>query len=427
MGWLANIAARFGPSDAASNPWGWFVRHLGGTTNTGVAVSEHSALYLPIVYACINRIANPIASFPLRIYQNVGGKREEVTQHPMSERLRLRPNDYMSARTVTKSKMLHALSWGNGYQEIERNGRGEAVGLWPLLPDRTRPRRKDGAIVFDTTIDGTGFEIEHRNVLHLMDQSQDGYVGLSQVALAREAMGLALATEKFGAKFFANDAKSGGFLLHPGRLGPQAVTNLAGQKDKAAGENPASRIERQGGLDNAHRVKVLEEGMKFVSTTIPPDDAQFLSTREFQIAEIARIYDVPLVLVQSHEKSTSWGSGIEQLMIGFVRQTIAPWVEAIEQEMNWKLFTEAERAKGLYVKHSMQALLRGDMAARAAFYKSLFEVGAISPDEIAELEEMEGVGGNGAKRFVPVNFTPLDRAREPQATTQTMPRDGAQQ
>ncbi len=419
MGWLANIAARFGPSDAASSPWGWFVRHLGGKTNTGVSVNEHSALYLPIVYACINRIANPIASFPLRIYQNKDGKRVEVTQHPMSERLRLRPNDYMSARTLTKAKMLHALSWGNGYQEIERNAKGEAVGLWPLLPDRTRPRKVGDAVVFDTTIDGQGFAIEHRNVLHLMDQSQCGYVGLSQVALAREAMGLALAMETFGAKFFANDAKSGGFLLHPGRLGPQAVTNLASQgkgKDKASGENPASRLERQGGLDNAHRVKVLEEGMKFVSTTIPQEDAQFLGSREFQIAEIARIYDVPLVLVQSHEKSTSWGSGIEQLMIGFVRQTIAPWVEGIEQEMNWKLFTAAEREQGLYVKHGMQALLRGDMAARAAFYKSLFNVGAISPDEIAELEEMEGVGGNGAKRFVPVNFVPIDQAGQaPQA------------
>ncbi len=417
MGWLANMAARFGPSDATSSPWGWFVRHVGGKTHTGVSVNEHTALYLPIVYACINRIANPIASFPLRIYQNVNGKRVEVTEHPMSERLRLRPNDYMSARTVTKSNMLHALLWGNGYQEIERNVKGEAVGLWPLLPDRTRPRRVDDTVVFDTTIDGTGYRLDHRNVLHLMDQSQDGYVGLSQVALAREAMGLALAMETFGAKFFANDAKSGGFLMHPGKLGPQAMTNLAGQKgkDRASGENPASRVERQGGLDNAHRVKVLEEGMKFVSTTIPPEDAQFLGSREFQIADVARIYDVPLVLVQSHEKSTAWGSGIEQLMIGFVRQTISPWVEGREQEMNWKLFTEEERAKGLYVKHGMQALLRGDMAARAAFYKALFEVGGISPDEIAELEDMEAFGGNGGKRFVPVNYVPIDQAGQPKA------------
>ena len=395
MGWWSNLMGRFGPSDDLSSPSGWFVKMLGGgPTNAGVNVTEHNALYLPVVYACINRIANPLASFPLGIYQDDGmGGRVQVKEHPMSDRLRLRPNDYMSARTLRKATSLHALSWGNGYQEIERNGRGEAVGLWPLLPASTRPRRIDGDLKFTTSIDGQGFTLDHGDVLHIMDLSQDGYVGLSQVALAREAMGLALAMQTFGSKFFANDAKSGGFLMHPGRLGTQAVTNLRGQdgRPQAAGENPASRIEKQGGLDNAHRVKVLEEGMKFVSTTIPPEDAQFLGSREFQIAEIARIYDVPLILLQSHANTTTWGSGIEQLMIGFIRQTVAPWVDAFEQEMNWKLFTQEERDKGLYVKHNMTALLRGDMQARAAFYRELFGVGGISPNMIAAFEEFEPI------------------------------------
>lgn len=419
MGWFTNMLSRFGPSDPASSSQGWFVRMLGGgSTHAGVTVSEYGALYLTPVYACINRIANPIASFPRAIYQSDGkGGRVEVTEHPMSERLKLRPNDYMSARTVTKAQMLHALTWGNGYQEIERNGRGEAVGLWPLMPDRTAPKRVDGQLFVQTTIDGQTFKLDHNDVLHVMDQSQDGYIGLSPVTMARQALGLALATETFGAKFFANDAKSGGFLMHPGKLGAQAVSNIKGQdgKARAAGENPASRVERQGGLDNAHRVKVLEEGMKFISTTIPPEDAQFLGTREFQIAEIARMYDVPLILLQSHEKSTSWGSGIEQLMIGFIRQTVAPWVAAIEQEMNWKLFTPEERAKGLFVKFNMNGLLRGDMAARAAFYKALFEVGGFSPNRILALEEEEPIGPEGDLHFVPSNFTPLNRANQPPA------------
>lgn len=418
MGLWANLMARFGPSDPVASPSGWFVKMLGGgPTSAGVSVSEHNALYLPVVYACINRIANPLASFPLGIYQDDGkGGRVQVKEHPMSDRLRLRPNDFMSARTLRKTTSLHALSWGNGYQEIERNARGEAVGLWPLLPANTRPRRIDGELKIETTIDGRQFRLDHGDVLHIMDQSQDGYVGLSQVALAREAMGLALAMQTFGSKFFANDAKSGGFLMHPGRLGSQAVNNLRGQdgRAKAAPENPAARIEAQGGLDNAHRVKVLEEGMKFVSTTIPPEDAQFLGSREFQIAEIARIYDVPLILLQSHANTTTWGSGIEQLMIGFIRQTVAPWVEAFEQEMNWKLFTTAEREKGLYVKHNMNALLRGDMAARAAFYRGLFDVGAISPNMIAAFEEFEPIGPEGDQRFVPMNSTPIDQAGQQQ-------------
>jgi HK97 family phage portal protein len=407
-----------------SSSGGWFVRLIGGgPTHAGVTVSEYGALYLTPVYACCNRIGNPIASFPRAIYQSDGnGGRVEVKEHPMSERLKLRPNDYMSSRTVTKAQMLHSLTWGNGYQEIERNLKGEAVGIWPLLPDKTAPKRVDGKLFYQTSVDGQSFRIDHGDVMHVMDQSQDGYLGLSPVALARQALGLALAAETFGSKFFANDAKSGGFLQHPGRLSPQASANIRGQdgKDRSAGENPAARVERQGGLDNAHRVKILEEGMKFVSTTIPPEDAQFLGTREFQIAEIARMYDVPLILLQSHEKSTSWGTGIEQLMIGFIRQTVAPWVHAIEQEMNWKLFTEEERKKGLFVKFNMNAILRGDMAARAAFFKAMFDVGAFSPNRILGLEDEDGIGPEGDRHFVPSNYTPLDMV----GSANLAPRDG---
>ena len=403
---------------------GWFVRMFGGaSTKAGTAVSEHTALYSPVVYACVNRIANPIANFPVSIVQPDGkGGWARVTQHPLSERLGLRPNDLMSSRTLRKTTQGHALLWGNGFQEIERNQRGEAVGLWPLLPDRTRPIRRGEELVFRTSIAGTTFELDQANVAHIMDLSHDGYVGMSQVALAREAMGMAKALEEFGAKFFANDMKSGGFLMHPGRLGPKARENLTGPggQKQAAPENPAAAVERQGGLDNAHRIKLLEEGMKFVQTTIPPEDGQFLATREFQIAEIARMYDVPLVLLQSHEKTTSWGSGIEQLMLGFIMQTVAPWVQATEQEYGWKLFTEAERSKGLKVKFNMNAVLRGDMAARAVFYKTMFELG-MTMNQILALEDMNGIGADGDINFVSNNVQTLERAiaGEPAGQTTT--------
>lgn len=403
---------RFGPGDPMSSSAGWWIRMLGGgKTKAGVTVSEHTAMLFPAVYACVNRIGNPLASVPLGIFQkDANGNPVQVKEHPMSQRLGLRPNDYMSSRTLRKVGQSHALLSGNGYVEIERNRRGEAVGLWPLLWDRTAPKRETGEIRIHTTIDGTHFKIPHEDVLHVMDQSQDGYVGISPIGMARQAIGMGLAMEEFGAKFFANDAKSGGFLMHPGKLGPQAHRNLTGRdgEKKIAPENPASKVEAQGGLDNAHRVKVLEEGMKFIQTTIPPEDAQFLGSREFQIAEVARIYDVPLILLQSHEKSTSWGTGIEQLMIGFIRQTVQPWVGAWEQEYNWKLFTEAERERGLYVKHNLNGLLRGDTAARSALYKALFEVGGITPNQICQLEEIEPIGEGGDQRFRPLNFVPLD-------------------
>lgn len=239
-------------------------------------------------------------------------------------------------------------------------------------------------------------------------------------------MGMMLALEEFGAKFFANDMKSGGFLMHPGRLGVRGRENIRGRDGQAtaAPENPAAAVEKQGGLDNAHRVKVLEEGMKFIQTTIPPEDAQFLGTREFQIAEIARMYDVPLVMLQSMEKTSSWGSGIEQLMLGFITNTVAPWIAATEQEYDWKLFTEAERERGLRVKFNMNALLRGDMEARAAFYKAMFEMG-MTINQILALEDMSGIGADGDVNFVSQNVQTLDRAIKgepaPAGTPKTAP------
>lgn len=415
MGLFSGLkAAVFGRSQPVSDHDHWIVRAIGGgRTKAGVPVSEFTALNLPVVYACVNRIANPVARFPLKIMRKTdAGGAVEVLDHPLSVRLGTRPNDFMSSRTLRKTVQAQALLWGNGYCEIERNGRGQGVGLWPLLADRTRPVRDGDRLFYGTNIGGRRVEIDQEDVIHIMDQSTDGYVGLSQIAMARQAIGMGLAMEEFGAKFFANDAKSGGFLLHPGKLSATAHQNLKGPngEKRADPSNPASRLEAQGGLDNAHRVKVLEEGMKFVTTTIPPEDAQFLGSREFQIAEVARIYDVPLVLLQSHEKSTSWGSGIEQLMIGFVRQTIDPWVDAWEQELNWKLFTEEEKAKGYYVKFNMNAFLRGDMKARAAFYKELFSVAGISPNMICALEDIEPAGPDGDHRFVGAGFTTLDRA-----------------
>lgn len=420
MGFFSRLLGldRFTPSDPVSSPSGWFVRSIGAKTSAGVSVSEHSALRLPVVYACSNRISNPVAQFPLSMFRNrPGGGKQVVTpdMHPFAARIGLRPNDLMSSRTVRKTVQGHALLWGNGYLEIERNGRGQAVGLYPLLPDRTRPVRENGEHFFRSNIGGETVRIDADDVIHIMDQSQDGYVGISQIAMAREAVSMGLAMEQFGGKFFANDAKSGGFLMHPGRLGPNAQRNLTGSNGEKVPnpENPASKIEVQGGLENAHRVKVLEEGMKFVQTTIPPEDAQFLGSREFQIAEIARIYDVPLVLLQSHEKSTSWGSGIEQLMIGFIRQTVGPWINAWEQELNWKLFTEAERDQGFYVKFNMNAILRGDMKTRADFYQKIFGVGGFSPNRILELEDEDGIGPVGDHHFVPSNFVTLARATDP--------------
>lgn len=411
-------ALDYGTSDTLSSPSGWLVKSIAPKTKAGVQVSELTAMTLPVVYACVNRIANPISRFPLRMYRALSdGTRHVVTgdEHPFAALLGVRPNAHMSSRTVRKTSQGHALLWGNGYLHVERDGRHRARGLYPLHPSVTRPAKENGRHFFRSTINGQNVELPHEDVIHIMDQSQDGFVGMSQIAMARQAVGMGLAMEEFGAKFFANDAKSGGFLMHPGRLNTKARENIRGGDGEArrAPESPAAGLEAQSGLENAHRVKVLEEGMKFISTTIPPEDAQFLGSREFQIAEVARIYDVPLILLQSQEKQTSFGSGVEQLMIGFVRQTIDPWVDAWEQELNWKLFTEEERAAGYYVKFNMNALLRGDMKTRADFYTKLFGISGINPNRIMALEDEDGIGPMGDHYFVPANFVTLERATDP--------------
>src|ERR1044072_2695107 len=224
------VAATYGLRQSVAEYDHWLLRVVGGgKTTAGPAVNSWWAIQYPVVYACMNRIANPLAMFPLGVMErssNGGGV--PVTQHPMSDRLSLRPNDFMSKRTLVKVGQYHTLSWGNGYLEIERNNAGEAQGLWALLSWNTAPQhdRSTGRRYYRTSIDGKQFEIDHGDVIHVMDLSQDGYVGMSPIACARQAIGMGIAMETFGGKFFANDAKSGGFPMHPGRLGGGAIAHI---------------------------------------------------------------------------------------------------------------------------------------------------------------------------------------------------------
>lgn len=407
MSFLNELRAAFGPSQAVSDPNNWIVRAIhGGQVRAGTAVSEHSALNLPPVYRAVTLVSNCIAQLPLAVYKKGIRGGEIADQHPLNQVLRLQPNEDMSSFSLLQTKQHHVMLWGNGYAEIERNGRGEVVGLWPMLPDRTYPEKPKGeGLKYRTTIDGKQYLLPKENVLHIKALGFNGYSGYSPISLHRQGLALALSTETFGAKFFENDAKSGGFLQYPGKLSANAKQNL----DES--------VNAQGGLEKAHRVKLLEEGMKFVSTTIPPEDAQFLGTRTFQIEEIARMFGVPPILLYSMEKTTSWGSGIEQLMIGFLTLDMQPWYRQWEQQMDIKLLTEDERNQGYYTKFNMNALVRGDMSARGAFYNTMFNVGAFSPNEIRAKEDMPGYEGGDDHRL-PLNTEP---AGANQAASPEMP------
>lgn len=400
---MSILASIFGQSQPVSADNHFILRNIGAKTQAGVLVSEYSALRFPAVYACVNLIANTIAQLPLGLYQKTDNGSEPVTTHPLSDVLQAQSNDEMNAFTLQQTSSHHFSLWGNSYWEAESNRRGETIGLYPLLPDRTAPEKRRGEkLRYKTVIDGTTFYLPAENVVHLKALGHDGYCGISPLSLYRQAVGLGLAMEDFGSKFFANDAKSGGFLLHPGKLGAQAATNI---KDS---------VQAQGGLDNAHRVKLLEEGMKFVSTTIPPEDAQFLASREFQVGEICRIYGVPGALVGFMEKSTSWGSGIEQLMIAFVVYTIQPLLVQREKEMNMKLLSESERARGMFIKYRTNAFMRGDMNSRAQFYNSAITNGWMTRNEVRALEDLNKLEGLD-EPLVQRNMSSSDNALEPDA------------
>lgn len=402
-GLSAEPRAAFGPSDSVSNERGWFVQAFGGKTESGVEVSEWTAMNLPAVYSCVSIIVDNLAQLPIIVARKrPDGGREVLTDHPLTAILHDSPNPDMTSFVFRQSVSSHALLWGNGMAEIERNRRGDPLAMWPLLPDRTRARKPEGErLRYESRINGRSVTIPAEDVLHIPALGFDGYMGYSPIHIAREAVGLGLAAQRFGSKFFANDARAGGFLSHPAKLGDVGTKNVADSFNK------------QSGPDNAFKVKVLEEGMKFISTTIPPDDAQFLSTREFQVAEIARMYRVPLVLLNAMEKSTSWGTGIEQQMIAFVVWTIQPWIVRWEQELNRKLLTDAERASGVFIKFNLNAILRGDMKARGQFYKDLWGVSALNANEIRAFEDMDPYEGGSIYR-APLNT--VDATEEPEDT-----------
>lgn len=401
------LHAAFGPSQSISSADHWIIRAIqGGPTKAGVPVSHYNAITMPAVWACISLIADTMAQLPVDVFQKVGDKREERPDHPASQLLKAVGNADMGPKIVIGTAQTHVGGWGNGYLHIERNSHDQPKELWPLLPDRTVAdiRAIEGRRVlrYLTTVDGRQEPVKAKDVIHIRGYTHDGINGMSPITYARNAIGMGLAMEEYGSKFFANDAKSGGFLQYPGQLKPSARKNI---QDSIMPEGE--------GLTEAHRPKILEEGMKYVPNTVSQEDSQFLESREFQIAEIARMYRVPLVLINSHQKDTAWGTGIEQLMIGFVTWTMAPWVMRWEEELNRKLLTEDDRKKGFYIKFNLNGLMRGDMKTRADYYQKAFGRW-MDADDIRPLEELnpKEVKGN-AQQSEPVPAAPGDQPGDP--------------
>lgn len=391
-----------------SNPSQWLSSFFGGggTSKTGVEVNEATALYSTPVFACVRILSETVASLPLPVYKRLkeGGKERDPT-HALYHVLHDQANDEMTSFTWRETMMGHLLTWGNAYSEIEWGNDGNVKALWPLRPDKTWPERnkETNRIEYYTILpDHTTVRLAKERVLHMKGLGSDGLVGYSPIRMAREAIGLGLATEEFGSRFFSNGAQPSGIVEYPGKMSDLAYKRY---KEDVRDEHT--------GLSKSHRLMVLEEGLKYHQIGIPPNDAQFLETRKFQLEEVARLYRVPLILLNHTEKSTSWGTGIEQFMLGFIIHTIRPWLVRWEQEFKMKLFITPRDRRRFFAEFLVDALLRGDTKSRYEAYQIARQNGWLNADEIREIENMNPMP-DGLGKIYMVNSASVPLGQSPE-------------
>ena len=356
-----------------------------GKSAAGAKVNEFTAMQTTAVYACVRILAESIAGLPLHLYEYRGNGKERVPGHPLYFLLHDSPNPEMTSFIFRETAMIHLLLWGNSYAQILRDGRGRVMGLYPLLPNRMSVGRDEsGEIVYTYTpmsesnphLKGQRqITLRREDVLHIPGLGFDGLVGYSPIAMAKNAIGIALATEEYGAAFFKNGARPGGVLEHPGVL-----------KDPSKLRESWHAV--YGGTMNTGRIAVLEEGVKYQQIAIPPEEAQFLETRKFQIDEIARLYRVPPHMVGDLEKSSF--SNIEQQSLEFVKYTLNPWVMRWEQSLQKALLTDKER-KDYFIRFNVDGLLRGDYKSRMEGYAIGRQNGWLSANDIRSLEDMNPI------------------------------------
>ena len=404
MGFLSGLfRTRDAPQNrtAGSN----YAFYLGGSTS-GKMVNERSAMQMTAVYACVRILAEAIAGLPLHLYKYTDdGSKEKALDHPLYLLLHDEPNPEMSSFVFRETLMTHLLLWGNAYAQIIRNGKGDIIALYPLMPNRmTVDRNEAGQLYYQytrstddaPTMKGSTVVLMPSDVLHIPGLGFDGLVGYSPIAMAKNAIGLAIATEEYGAKFFANGAAPSGVLEHPGTVkDPQRLRD--------------AWMSQFGGSSNSGKVAVLEEGLKYTPISISPEQAQFLETRKFQIDEIARIFRVPPHMVGDLEKSSF--SNIEQQSLEFVKYTLDPWVMRWEQSIQRSLFAPDEKRQ-YFVKFNVEGLLRGDYQSRMQGYATARQNGWMSANDIRELENLDRIPAeNGGDLYlINGNMLPLQSA-----------------
>lgn len=379
---------------------------------SGIDVDEATAMRLITVNACVRKIAQTLASLPLKIYESAERGKKERRDHPAWDLLLRQPNPMMTAMVFREALISHVVLTGNAFAWIDFDITFRPRALWLLRPDLMRVEKVNGELRYYVRPETGGAEVPYQawQILHVPGLGFDGTRGYSPIRLAAEGIGLALAQERFGASLFGRGARPASVLQTDKELSDEAYDRL--KEDMAENE----------GIENANKTLILEEGLKWQQVTIAPNDAQFLESRTFQAAEICRLFDVPpsMVGVASGDKQTY--ANVEQRHIEFATLTLAPMAIRLEQELDRKLFAGEERQR-LYTKHVLAALMRGDSKTRAEYYERMFGLAGLSPNDIRELEDWNPID-NGDVYVVKAGFTPLERLMDtPQPEQQPPPED----
>lgn len=402
---MSVIESIFAGSSTIRDPAEWLVHALGGRmTASGQRVNATSAMKLSPYYAALRAISEDVAKIPFKVFKNLQPRGKEVQPlHRVHQLLHKSPNRDMTPIAFRETMTHWALGWGGAVAEIERDGAGGPAGLWPIHPSRVELGR-DSNRNLNYKITTTDIKVDARNrphfvvlpardVLHIHGLSKDGVDGYSILAMASETLGLGLAVQVFGAAFFGRGAHVGGVLEHPKTLGDKAYKRLRESWD-----------EEYVGAEKTGKTLIAEEGMKYTKRGIPPDEAQFLETQEFTVENFARWFRIPPHKLQALKRSTF--NNIESQSLEYVTDTLMPWFVRWEQESDRKLLAPDESE--LFTKHVVQALLRGDMKARGEFYTKLFQMGALSPNDIRDLEDRNPAGPAGDQYYVPMNMAPIE-------------------
>lgn len=365
----------------------------------GVAVTEDTALTFSAVWACVSVISRTIAALPWLVFERTLQGRMPV-DGAIRWLLQNRPNPEMTAFSFRETLMLHVLTWGNAYAEIQRDLAGRVVALWPISPDRVCIERDEVTTELVYRVrDGAGnwVSLAPADVMHIHGLGFDGIYGYSPIRMAARSLGLGIAQDVFGAAFYANGTVFGQLVEMPAGMSPEQIKNAEGYLNERAGPS------------KAFRSKVAPSGVKVHQLSMPMTDAQFIESRKFSVNEVARWFGVPPHKIGDLERSTN--NNIEHQGIEFVIDAIVPWAVRLEQEANTKLF--GMRAQGrVYTKLMTGALMRGDAKSRAEFYRSMLQLGVMSVNEVRELEDLNGIGAAGDVHLVQLNQTTLEHLAE---------------